>query len=251
MSSAEHCIPKVLYHLTDIEHLAGICRDGLIPCIGCNSSIIGDNRNAVFLCEKKDVGKWHIILRKPVLLEIHNFDFSTADFFEYSSYGEYMISEVIPPKYIKLVKGTVTYTDEDMYALCESYLLTISEFTILCARNIHGESVDSETLDFIRCFAHGVTSVVDNLDYSIRNMSVWEDFLRAYGSEGEYTFCDTYGNTSKRLWEVLPLYKIDELHRDFVRIYDFIKDTFPFARELCTGGLEVTPNKNGMTAFFS
>ncbi len=59
-----------LYHLADKDCLNSILQKGLIAQKGKNSNIIDEEYEAVFLCERKDVDCWSILLDKHVLLEV-------------------------------------------------------------------------------------------------------------------------------------------------------------------------------------
>lgn len=239
-----------LYHLTNKQHLQGIMREGLIPQLDRNCHVIDDKREAVFLCEEKDIGKWQIILGSTALLAVDDINQGTLEKFMYSSYSEYACSYCIPPENIRIVTYDPKYTVDDMHELCESYLMTISSFTVSCARCFNDPHQDAEYLDYIKYMAKGIIFALNHLDYSVAKMSEWEKFLKDYGSEGEYTFCDTYGNTNTRLWEQLPNYDSGEMHADLMKIHDFVKDTFPFAKKLCTGGFEIPGSHVNTTSYF-
>lgn len=246
---------KALYHLTDKKNLDSILSNGLIPQIGPTSKLMGEERNTVFLCEEKDIGKWRIILDKNVLLRIDGIDESGLTKTSYSEYDEYAYDRPILPANIRLESDCVEIKNSDMKVLCSSYLITMSVFATICAEfeeqlqkhNCHNFSEEErdavlekngvmpvETLVYL---GKSLTVVLPRLDYRTADMTEWSNVLKEYGSMGEYSFCDTYKKTGKRLWQMLNEYDISpECNQQFRTIYKFIADTFPFAYSLNTGG---------------
>ncbi len=225
------------YHLTAEANLAGILKDGLIPQFGNNSNIILDHRKAVFLCKEEDIAYWQIILGLPILLEVRDIDPSYE--FEYSHYKEYLYEGIIQPEQITVITHNAeTYrTKKVMTTLCSSYLIGLSMFTRACAYYYNNQLECTEEDMFAE--AQSFTAVLDKLDYSVADMSEWQNYLKAFGEDGEYTFCDTYCNTETKLWQQLIKYPSDSLAEARQQIYDFIDKTFPFAKTLNTGGLEI------------
>lgn len=225
---------KTLYHLTDMEHLSLILKNGLIPQIGNSAQLIGDEREAVFLCDFESVGFWRIILDKPVLLKVYNVIYH--DRYEYDGYREYLVDTYILPENIEIVSLCYDSCKEDMLTLCSSYLNTISYFTVRCAHYYNDSQRTNEDLLDLKCLAGSITSVLPHLDYAIVPMYTWKDQLVQEGESGEYTFCDYYNMTVRRLWQQLIEYEDDSVAPLRKEIYDFIAKTFPFADELSTGG---------------
>lgn len=229
---------KTIYHLTDEKHLPAILKSGLTPQIGQNSSAIGDERYGIFCCDYEDVGYWSILINKHILLEITNIETDIDNTWTYSNYKEYCIKSPIHPFCIKLFDENVIHTDEQMKQLCESYLIAVSTFATKCARYYHDYDKTKEDQENLNYLASSITAVLPRLNYSICPMSYWEKCLTELGEDGEYTFCDTYNNTEKRLWQQLPAYGSDPIQNHRIKIHDFIEKNFPFAKTLCTGGWE-------------
>lgn len=227
----------ILYHLTDKEHLTEILENGLIPQIGDTSQSVGDNRNAIFLCDEKSIRYWKILLKKSVLLKISNVSPNECGLTLYSDYNEYTYDKPIPPQSISLVSTNVSGSRKHMHNLRLSYLISISCFTLDCARYYNDEGYKTKD-ELIQC-AKNLLLVLKRLKYTSKDMSEYEDYLKKYGEEGEYTFCDTYNDTTIKLWQQLIKYNKDDNLRPYLKkLYKFIETTFPFAKTLNTGGWE-------------
>lgn len=59
-----------LYHVTTEENAKSILKNGLIPKIGERSQLVGETEKYVYLCGRKDVPFWSLILDKPVVLRV-------------------------------------------------------------------------------------------------------------------------------------------------------------------------------------
>lgn len=225
---------KTLYHFTDTDHLPSILRNGLIPQRGNNTQLIGDEREAVFLCDFESVGRWRIILNKPVLLKVCNITYYND--YEYDGYREYLVDMRIPPENIEVISLCYNSCEKDMFILCSSYLTYISDFTVRCARYYNNSQRTNEDLLDLRRQAIAITFVLPHLDYTVTSLHTWEKQLVQEGDDGEYTFCDCYNGTKMRLWQQLIAYEDDLIAPLRKEIYDFVAKTFPFANELSTGG---------------
>lgn len=227
---------STLYHLTSIDHLQNIMKNGLIPQVGENCKRIGEEKAAIFLCEKKDVGKWRIMIGNTILLTLEGIDITALDKREYPKCSEYRSFKPIAPEHIKAVHYDTGYSPADMEELCSSYLLALSQFTVDCAYYYGSGELNPDEQEFLYSFARDVLTVLRQLDYSIKPMEFWVDVLKDYSDCGEYTFCELYDSDNNiRLWQQLIRYEEDELCGVLFEIYDFIEKTLPFATELCTG----------------
>lgn len=236
--------PVDLYHLTDENNLDNILKNGLIPQTGKMCSIIGDERKGIFLCEKADIPYWYIILQKPVILKVQIPCPSEENHYHYSHYGEYFCTEKIDPGKITVVSKNAASdidTEKAMTELCISLLYTISFYCVTCAR-FYRNTLKETTEQDIYYSGISICAIIKNLDYSSLDMDEIKNILKSIGEEGEYTFCDCYdggndSNTDIKLWQKLIEYPDDSASEARRCIYDFIRNTFPFAETLCTGGM--------------
>ena len=79
-----------LYHVTTEENAKSILKNGLIPKIGERSQLVGETEKYVYLCGRKDVPFWSLILDKPVVLrvEMKDGEVNENNVYQYSYYSE-------------------------------------------------------------------------------------------------------------------------------------------------------------------
>lgn len=77
-----------LYHVTTEENAKSILKNGLIPKIGERSQLVGETEKYVYLCGRKDVPFWSLILDKPVVLrvEMKDGEVDENNVYQYSYY---------------------------------------------------------------------------------------------------------------------------------------------------------------------
>lgn len=233
--------PVCLYHLTDEENLNNILENGLIPQTGKMCSMIGDERQSIFLCEEVDIPYWYIILQKPVILKVQISRPSKENYYRYSHYGEYCCTEKISPDKITVVSKNAAAnidTEKAMTELCISILYNISFYCVTCAR-FYRNTLKETTEQDIYYGGKSLCAIIKNLDYSSLEMNEIENIVKSIGEDGEYTFCDCYDSNSTdiKLWQKLIKYPNDSSSEIRRNIHDFVKNTFPFAETLCTGGM--------------
>lgn len=61
----------MIYHITDKPTTAKILKEGLKPMIGPNSKLVDETEPAIYLCRRKDIYYWQILLQKFVILAIN------------------------------------------------------------------------------------------------------------------------------------------------------------------------------------
>lgn len=228
----------MLYHLTDEASLKNILRNGLEPRLGDNSRFIRDDRKGVFLCDLDSIPYWEILLDRHVILAVDE-EPDIEDEIVYSGYREYYMRGVIPPEKISVINNNISDADrrEAMRALCSGHLISMSVFTLDCARFYNNNSSLSEYDIWLQ--GEALSAVLTRLDYNCAGQEEWRDYLKIYGEQGEYTFCDEYCRTGKRLWQQLIGYDEDVTARCREKIHNFIESKFPFAENLYTGGFEI------------
>lgn len=126
---------KKYYHLTTDENAKRILKEGLLPIHGERKDMIHDEREGVFLCCKEDIPYWKIILNLPAILEISNVKIDDENMYNYIDYKEYVYTNKIESKDIKRVNMKVE-TTEAMKTLSHRYIMSLSLFTVHCARYV-------------------------------------------------------------------------------------------------------------------
>lgn len=118
------------YRYADMKSLM---EQGLLPMIGGNSSANAEEESCIYLCKRKDVGYWKIILQCPVVLQVSGISPDECEHFEYSYYGEYLCRKAISPKQIK--KLHIEATEKQMKDLCLSFLYSASLLLVKICRH--------------------------------------------------------------------------------------------------------------------
>ena len=234
----------MLYHITSKENAEKILKEGLKPMLGPNSKLCGETEKLIYLCRRKDIPYWRILLNRDVVLQISEDGIVENDMetFEYTNYLEKMLKQPIKPKHIKKVYIPKTQT-EQMKQLCFEYIYNLSRFCVICARyyyyiDEYGESSEyiTETLNEIKHSAKWLKGVLPNLDYSVLTKQEIKDQIRKMGEDCEYTICDLYCMENKKLYQKLIEFGDDELSDDRKFVYDFIKKNLKGCLTIDTGG---------------
>ena len=107
-----------LYHVTTEENAKSILKNGLIPKIGERSQLVGETEKYVYLCGRKDVPFWSLILDKPVVLrvEMKDGEVNENNVYQYSYYSETLTESVIPAERIR--KSRVSRTQKYCVTIC-------------------------------------------------------------------------------------------------------------------------------------
>ena len=117
-----------LYHVTTEENAKSILKNGLIPKIGERSQLAGETEKYVYLCGRKDVPFWSLILDKPVVLrvEMKDGEVDENNVYQYSYYSETLTETAISAERIRKSRVSRSLTDEQMKDLALSYVDMIS-----------------------------------------------------------------------------------------------------------------------------
>ena len=93
-----------------------ILKNGLIPKIGERSQLVGETEKYVYLCGRKDVPFWSLILDKPVVLrvEMKDGEVNENNVYQYSYYSETLAETAIPAERIRKSRVSRSLTDEQM-----------------------------------------------------------------------------------------------------------------------------------------
>ena len=247
-------VPDKLYHVTSKEAAADILKNGLKPDIGVNSAKIGEKRSRIYLSNKKSLLYWVILLQGDTVLEIDttgikdSFNDSNVYGLE-EDYSEFITETEIPADHIRKVRIPVDKEQKVMRRLCFLYLIDVSYFianSIVRAYahqeiypDIDDNILEDEDKDYINGTIDILLTYMPRLDYkSLTNDDKKEirRWLVHEGESGEYTLCDDYFGTDKRLWQQIIEFEKDETYDNRVRLYKFIKKNFTFCHRTNTGG---------------
>lgn len=219
-----------LLHLTTAEDLDSILEQGLIPRKGKNSSAAEEEDEYIFLCQDRDVPYWQILLNKSYLIRV---DVSGLQAIRrpYSRYGEFLISDPIPPSRIKLQGKLSKPRNSIMETLCMDYLdvLTVScqEAALYYSdRNCVSHEVFESTL-------WSFNYIKQNLNYNVVPAERLEQKIRSSKARLNCAFTDIYEGT--RLWEKLPMYPKDDLSQVREDMYEYIRDNLDRCNHIDTG----------------
>lgn len=234
-----------LYHLTKSSNIDGILKNGLMPKIGENSKSVSEEEDTVYLCDKDSILYWKILLGADAIIEVEMEELP-GDSQRYrthdgSSYIEYMHYETIHSANLKIVHDDISDIDVQvvMEQLCVQYLHTLSVYATKCARYYNGKFSEKDKVDYHDYLLHWcnvLRTCLPRLDYASVDKSVLRNELKRAGENGEYTICDTYFTTGKRLWNQLIEYPEDDLSEHHQWIYVFIKDNLQGCLDVDTGG---------------
>lgn len=243
----EVAFPECLYHITDSEKLSLILEQGLIPGKGSNSKLVTDNDNRLYLCEYQDLPYWGILLGKDKVIKVDTSKLNSEDFqrYSYGKYNEWFTSSPIKPDYIQST-GIFILTSDAMSELCEEYVFSLSDLIVFMIKvGTYPDKYDN-VIDIINHDASSLVDVMMNrLDYSSLNDSYIISKLERYGSEGEYTLCDSYCVNDRlgkyQLWEQLVLFdfnrpELEPMKHTYIKVHSFIRDNFKWVYNVSSGG---------------
>lgn len=238
---------EIYYHLTSSDKIESILKNGLIPRIGDNSSIVNERKPAIYLCKKDDLPYWKILLgdKMNIIIEITNGHVMSNSFMNYLKYKEWLKFSKITPNHLKVVNMDID-TSDALENLRKSHIRMISEFCVLCAKyytESHRYYGDKEIHDEIEHLSKYLKSVLPRLKYEDASQSAIRDFVYTDGDSGEFTLSDLYcpshateEQKSKRLWEMLSEYPDDDLSDSIRDVQSFIRNTFTECLHVNCGG---------------
>lgn len=233
---------RYLYHLTDLESLPSIFKNGIEPRIGAHSQCAGESQPSVYLCDRKDIPYWRIILGLTTTLKIDTslLDAARINKFPYDAYNEYTYDGMIPVQAISRT-STVAPTIANKITLCESYIMSISHLVLLTVKYYEkavGKQKNQyhEQIEWLKHKYDATLYALNNLDYSIMTTKMKRNFLKQYGDSGEYTFLDAFKNTPNKLYQQMANYEPDDLTDKIVKLKTFIETSFTGCLDLNTGG---------------
>lgn len=219
---------KTYYHLTSVENAARILKTGLKPTIGPNSKMVCEDKKAIYLCHRKDIPYWKILLGKDIVLKVTVDDDSDFDKYEYSNYNEWVTFKSIPAKVISKVELKISDAQivKAMTSISIMSLYKLSRMCEACARYYSLSEKDDEYAQDLRerILYNGimVKATMKNIDSSIVSKYAIRRHLKFMSNTGMFTFCDTYKLEDKRLWEKLIEFEKDDLYNIRSHVYKLI-----------------------------
>lgn len=226
---------KYLYHVTDQQHAAKILQSHMLkPMRGTQTQMVNDAA-CVYLCQRKDIAIWQLILGKPIVLQIPITDIpQNYGKSQYDGYTEYLIKHPIHSKKIKDVSKTI-YKQEIDHAnikLCCSYLWSISQLCTTYA-NKYTKQV---AYPYLIPWTKATLSVLSHMDYSKVELNLLKAEINKMREACAFAFTDIYCNTKKRLWEQLIEYPTDDSTQIRQALYEFIEKNLKAVGYENTGG---------------
>lgn len=228
---------QVLYHITEASNLPKIRTEGLVPSIGKNSALSAEEEPYVYLCDYRSIPYWMLILRiqDPVLIRVHVETEETEEYV-YSCYREFLAGKKVSPSKLSVLpipKKVKDRLDDVNQELCLEYIYSLAHLCLDYARfytgtrDIRKEDLAAESRTVLR--------VVRGLDYQTVPKEEIRNTIRESGNGG-YAFTDHFCNTRRRLWSQLSHYGKDDLEKDRMELYRFMKETFGNYLYIETGG---------------
>lgn len=232
------------YHLTKREKLKDILSKGLVPCVGENSRAVSEEESFIYLCKKKDIPFWKILVDSDVLLRVDMdgiSDFNEKESkYPYILYDEYLYNKVITPDRIKECSMECK-TENAMKALCLNFLYSISYISTTCARYYgdiqeYDEESRQRLFESLKWQLDNFSVISKRLDYSILSKDIIKKKIKEMGEACMFVFTDTYNQTDKRLYEQMILFPEDELMGKRREVYDFLIENLDGCLTVNTGG---------------
>lgn len=234
-----------LYHVTDKSSVHLIKKLGIKPQIGDRSMMVNEKKPAIYLCSFSSIQYWRIILGlDTAVIEVDDDSISDKRAYSYSGkmYDEFMHFKPISKDNIRVMDSEEWDTKESyekaMKDLCYACISSLSSFCVSCIRYYDRLFNDEDGIMAMLVVRANsiIKSYFNNLDYSLLSKEDIIKYLTDEGDSGEYTICDMYGNTGKRLYQMLIEYQKDGFYDTRKEIYDYIVKTFDGCLETNTGG---------------
>ena len=230
----------MLYHITSKETAKQILKEGLKPSIGENSKIANETEAVIYLCSRKSVPFWQILLKQYTVLEVDETDLDLSAHYKYTNYDEYLIKTPIPADKIKrtrISKPAYSY----MRKLCLMYLHVISCYCRNCARYYdyiedYDEKTKKEKHDCLDYDGKLLVHIMNRLDYSKLEKQEIRDEIKMIGDSGQYSLCDYYYDTDNRLYQQLLHYPDDDMSKTRKQINKYIRENLKYCLRVNTGG---------------
>lgn len=181
------------YHLTTHEKLSSILKDGLVPQIGVNSLLAGENVPRIYLCGETDILYWKTIFNRDILLKV-TLD-RKLERNDYDTYGEFLCDEPIHPDMIEIVdcpKVSTRFKREFAKQELDILLSVFSEWAEWCINH------RDDRLNYLCQIIPFYTVQMSQTDFSTLSRDEIRDYLIEQSERGFTTFTDL--NESADLW---------------------------------------------------
>lgn len=225
------------YHLTTETAWKRIQTQGIQPRIGIRSAMNKETKPCIYLCNQKDVAIWKFLMNLPVVLQIQTQNIQIEQEFQYDMYAEYITTTSIPPEACQRVEVkelSISQQEEITIHLLYTLSETLTTLAIYYERYQGQTELLQHLLTKLKCLGY----MLSNIPWQHLNLSHIQTQILEYADSGEYTFCDTYKNTDKRLWNQLHEYPETnpttcQIYHQFLQNMQTIPDELKY---LPTGG---------------
>lgn len=264
-------IPHTLYHITTVDVLPSILKNGLKPMIGPNSDFNHEPESCIYCCDQKSIPYWLVLLTKThgrdlsniklvTIKEANNLDEIPSVNYYGKIYAEYMYHKPIPTFMIKetcIPDNIIAAIPRANTQLVYNHTDTISWICSDLARKFT-RHIDKNIDYSIQTHIDQLIETMDNVIHAGQRLDfkrVHYQYIRKHliheGNNGEYTFNDLYFNTNNRLWEMLSVYptwfqqnnitpEIQQLFNMMKKTYQHIIQNYSYTlRHLDTGGFSI------------
>lgn len=235
MSKNRTSSPKYVYHVTDKHAATKILQSHCLqPKQGHRTQMTGDVPG-VYLCQRKDIAIWQLLLGKTTTLQIPLTDIpDTYEIGKYDGYKEYVVKQPIQSKRIKDVSKRIHKKELDQanQTLCCSQLWQISHICHAYAEHY----TKPYSIPHLTEWTKAVLFSLKRLNYRKANPTQLKATIDNMREEYAFAFTDTYCNTENRLREQLICYPKDETTEIRQELHAFIKNNLKTVYHEDTGG---------------
>ena len=225
-----------VYHVTDAVSAKSIQKDGCLKAgRGKNVLAVGDDPG-VYVCSRKDVPYWQLILGKDTILKLETGDLAPALKWDYNGYGELKYAEDVSFYKLEDVSREISEEEKKLAnrSLCQSYLWMLNHICLSWARYFHQEIGCPE--ERLGRETATVLSILERLDYQSADPAALKWEMERMKESGCYAFTDVYGSTERRLWEQLSEWPKDTWWGIRKKMKEFIGISLPGICYADTGG---------------
>ncbi len=211
---------QIFYHFTSRENAKKIMASGLKPQIGQHAAAVKEPNICCYLTDYHSIDAWNLTLNEDMLLylripnefaEKHIKKWPIA-YGKYCPYHEYLCDETIPAEYIKKTVRIPEPSTETIRDMCKDVIIDLSHQVVNNIRRkdkisqfeYPAEPEDKKRIeDAIQFYNNHLSHLLDRLDMTLVPADELSEILKDIGENGDYTLCDTYGDQTERLWEML------------------------------------------------
>ena len=200
---------NTFYHLTSKRNVKSILKDGIEPEKGRNSLAVEEQRDGIFLCSRKDIGKWAILLGLDTLLCVDGnaLDQGKLTSYSYSCYDEWIYGDTIPASAIMQVPMPER-AEDDMSQLAMSTFLLVNQLVVDSVkfydriRPSSGGDVKAAEAGY-GAELKSVLACAGRIDFRSVPQRQYREKLIERSENGEFMMTDRFKSTGLRLYELL------------------------------------------------